>query len=179
MRYTAEQQKEFFDETKKYLAVKKPDALSAKDISPLEELVRFHEYRYYVMNDPLVSDYEYDLLYKMLEALEKKYPEKASSNSPTKRVSSDLTEDFVTVKHVIPMLSLDNSYDADDLIKFDTQVKKLTELNSINYTVEPKYDGGSIAIIYENDKMVRAATRGNGEEEKKSQCRHVLLNHFL
>jgi DNA ligase (NAD+) len=164
MRYTTEQQKEFFDETKKYLAIKKPDALSAKDISPLEELVRFHEYRYYVMNDPLVSDYEYDLLYKMLEGLEKKYPDKASSNSPTKRVSSDLTEDFVTVKHVIPMLSLDNSYDADDLIKFDTQVKRLTELNTINYTVEPKYDGGSIAIIYENDKMVRAATRGNGEE---------------
>lgn len=164
MRYTAEQQKTFFNETKKYLTFKSVDSLSTKDIQPLEELVRFHEYRYYVMNDPLVSDYEYDQLYKSLEALEKKYPAKASKNSPTRRVSSDLTDDFVTVKHVIPMLSLDNSYDADDLIKFDTQVKKLTELNSIHYTVEPKYDGGSIAIIYENDMMVRAATRGNGEE---------------
>jgi DNA ligase (NAD+) len=117
-----------------------------------------------VLNDPLVSDFEYDQLYKLLESLEKKYPAKASPLSPTRRVSSDLTEDFVTVKHVIPMLSLDNSYDAEDLTKFDTQVKNLTELNSINYTVEPKFDGGSIAIIYENDLMVRAATRGNGEE---------------
>ncbi len=164
MRYTAEQQKSFFDATKKYLAKKNVSELSGDDIHPLEDLVRFHEYRYYVLNDPLVSDFEYDQLYKLLEALEKKYPAKASASSPTKRVSSDLVEDFVTVKHIIPMLSLDNSYDADDLIKFDTQVKKLTELNTINYTVEPKYDGGSIAIIYENDAMVRAATRGNGEE---------------
>jgi len=164
MRYTAEQQKNFFNETKKYLAKKNTGELSADDIPPLEDLVRFHEYRYYVLNDPLISDYEYDQLYKMLESIEKKYPAKASSSSPTRRVSSDLTEDFVTVKHLIPMLSLDNSYDADDLIKFDTQVKKLTELNAIDYTVEPKYDGGSIAIIYENDMLVRAATRGNGEE---------------
>ncbi len=164
MRYTAEQQKLFFDETKKYLAKKNAGDLSGDDIHPLEELVRFHEYRYYVLNDPLVSDFEYDQLYKLLEALEKKFPAKASPNSPTRRVSSDLIDDFVTVKHVIPMLSLDNSYDADDLIKFDTQVKKLTERNTINYTVEPKYDGGSIAIIYENDELVRVATRGNGEE---------------
>lgn len=164
MRYTTEQQKVFFSETKKYLAKKNVSELSGDDIHPLEDLVRFHEYRYYVLNDPLVSDFEYDQLYKILEALEKKFPAKASASSPTKRVSSDLVEDFVTVKHIIPMLSLDNSYDADDLIKFDTQVKKLTELNTINYTVEPKYDGGSIAIIYENDAMVRAATRGNGEE---------------
>jgi len=164
MHYSAEQQKSFFNATKKYLAAKNAEALSAKDISTLEDLVRFHEYRYYVLNDPLVSDFEYDQLYKLLEALENKYPDKTSADSPTRRVSSDLIDDFVTVKHLLPMLSLDNSYDADDLIKFDTQVKKLTELNTINYTVEPKYDGGSIALIYEDDKMVRAATRGNGEE---------------
>jgi DNA ligase (NAD+) len=175
MRYTTEQQKVFFDATKKYLAKKNADQLSDSDLSALEDLVRFHEYRYYVLNDPLVSDYEYDLLYKLLEALEKKYPSKASALSPTRRVSSDLTEDFITVKHIVPMLSLDNSYDADDLNKFDTQVKKLTELNSIVYTVEPKYDGGSIAILYENDMMVRAATRGNGEagEEITAQARTI------
>ncbi|MDQ3016981.1 MAG: NAD-dependent DNA ligase LigA, partial [Bacteroidota bacterium] len=94
--------------------------------------------------------------------LERKYPDSSSTLSPTKRVSSDLTDDFASVEHQIPMLSLDNSYDADDLIKFDTQVKKLTERDKINYTVEPKYDGGSIALIYENDLLIRAATRGNG-----------------
>lgn len=164
MQYSKEQQKAFFDDTKKYLAVKNSDGITGKDIKELEELVRFHEYRYYVLNDPLVSDFEYDQLYKLLQALEQKFPEEASPDSPTRRVSSDLIEDFVTVKHIIPMLSLDNSYDEADLIKFDTQVKKLTELNSIHYTVEPKYDGGSIAIIYEDDKLTRVATRGNGEE---------------
>jgi DNA ligase (NAD+) len=164
MRYTAKQQQTFFEDSKKYLAHKDGSHLTTADLPVLEELVRFHEYRYYVLNDPLISDYEYDILYKMLEALEKKHPSKASPDSPTKRVSSDLTDDFVTVTHLIPMLSLDNSYDADDLIKFDTQVKKLTELDEITYTVEPKFDGGSIAIIYENDKLVRTATRGNGFE---------------
>ena len=164
MRYTADQQKAFFDETKKYLEIKNASALTAKDMGPLEELVRFHEYRYYVLNDPLVSDYEYDRLFKLLEALEEKYPDKVSDLSPTKRVSSDLTEEFATVRHLVPMLSLENSYDEDDLNKFDTQVKKLTELNKITYTVEPKYDGGSIALIYEDDLLVRAATRGNGVE---------------
>lgn len=163
MRYTPEEQKIFFNETKKYLATT-AEALASKDLNSLEELVRFHEYRYYVLNDPLISDFEYDRLYKTLEALEKKYPGEVSALSPTRRVSSDLAEDFATVPHLLPMLSLDNSYDADDLLKFDAQVKKLTELDKINYTVEPKFDGGSIALIYEDDLLVRAATRGNGIE---------------
>jgi len=164
MRYTTKQQQAFFEESRKYLAHPDIHHLNSGDLGTLEELVRFHEYRYYVVNDPLISDFEYDRLYKMLEALEKKYPTHASATSPTKRVSSDLTEDFATVTHLIPMLSLDNSYDADDLVKFDTQVRKLTELDKIVYTVEPKFDGGSIALVYENDRLVRAATRGNGEQ---------------
>ena len=137
MRYTDKDQKSFFAQTKKYLEVKDPSKLSDKDMPVMEDLVRFHEYRYYVLNDPLVSDFEYDQLYKMLEALEKKYPKSASPNSPTQRVSSDLTDDFVTVRHLTPMLSLDNSYNEEDLIKFDTQVQKLTDLNQIVYSVEP------------------------------------------
>lgn len=164
MRYTADEQKQFFADTKKYLGVKHAGDLSKKDIGVLEDIVRFHEYRYYVLNDPLISDFEYDQLFKLLQALESQHPESASLLSPTKRVSSDLTDDFATVRHLIPMLSLDNSYNADDLIKFDMQVKKLTERNNINYTVEPKYDGGSIALIYEDDLLVRTATRGNGTE---------------
>jgi DNA ligase (NAD+) len=164
MRYTAKQQQVFFEDTKKYLAVKDAAKLKEADIPKLEDLARFHEYRYYVLSDPLVSDFEYDQLYKMLEALEKKFPASASPNSPTKRVSSDLTEDFATVRHLTPMMSLDNSYDEDDLVKFDTQVRKLTDLKEIVYSVEPKYDGGSIAVVYENDKLIRTATRGNGVE---------------
>jgi DNA ligase (NAD+) len=164
MRYTEEQQKSFFNETKKYLTLKKVSELSAKDMASLEDLVRFHEYRYYVLNDPLISDFEYDQLYKLLEALEAKFPDNVSDLSPTRRVAPDLTDEFVTVKHLLPMLSLENSYDENDLFKFDAQVKKLTEQNKIAYTVEPKYDGGSIALIYEDDLLVRAATRGNGVE---------------
>ncbi len=164
MPYTTEQQKNFFDQSKKYLAHKNIEHLTAKDLKPLEELVRFHEYRYYVLDDPLLSDFEFDLLYKLLQALENKFPEKASADSPTKRVSSDLTDDFATVAHLTPMLSLDNSYNADDLVKFDTQVRKLTGKENIAYTVEPKFDGGTIALVYENDLLVRAATRGNGTE---------------
>lgn len=164
MKFTAEDQKAFFNDTKKYLGAKNAESLTEKDIHSLEELVRFHEYRYYVLNDPLISDFEYDRLYKLLEDLENRYPDKSSSLSPTRRVSSDLIDEFTTVKHLLPMRSLDNSYDEDDLHKYDTQVKKLTELDKINYTVEPKYDGGSIALIYEDDLLVRAATRGNGTE---------------
>src|SRR5687767_185446 len=104
MRYTAEQQKAFFNETKKYLAIKSADSLTPKDISPLEELVRFHEYRYYVLNDPLISDFEYDQLFKLLGAVEKKYPKDVSDLSPTRRVSSDVIDEFATVKHLVPML---------------------------------------------------------------------------
>ncbi len=164
MRYSTGQQQAHYEATKKYLALHDDALLHKEDLRSLEDLVRFHEYRYYVLNDPLVSDFEYDRLYKMLEALEHKYPDQASPESPTKRVSSDLTDDFATVAHLTPMLSLDNSYDADDLTKFDTQVRKLTGKEHITYTVEPKFDGGSIAIVFENDKMVRAATRGNGVE---------------
>jgi len=175
MRYSTLQQQAFYEDSKKYLNHKDETTLLPGDLPVLEDLVRFHEYRYYVLNDPLISDFEYDRLYKLLEALEKKHPASASPTSPTKRVSSDLTEDFATVTHLIPMLSLDNSYDAEDLNKFDTQVRKLTERENITYTVEPKFDGGSIALIYENDLLVRAATRGNGEmgEEITIQSRTI------
>src|SRR5687767_9900378 len=107
--------------------IKKCKGIPLKEIPAFRHALRFHEYRYYVLNDPLVSDFEYDRLYKLLEAAEEKFPDQASDLSPTRRVSSDLTEDFVTVKHLVQMLSLENSYDENDLTKFDTQVKKLTE----------------------------------------------------
>jgi len=175
MRYTKAEQQVLFEATKKYLAHPDVRHCDASDLPRLEDLVRFHEYRYYVIDDPLVSDYEYDQLYKLLEALEKEYPDQASPDSPTRRVSSDLTAEFETVSHLTPMLSLDNSYDAEDLRKFDQQVRKLTGEEVLAYVVEPKFDGGTIALIYENDLLVRAATRGDGArgEEVTLQARTI------
>ena len=139
-------------------------ALSSKDIPELREVLRFHEYRYYVMNEPLVSDYEYDQLYQLLQRTELKYPEQVTSDSPTQRVGSSLNQNFVTVQHLVPMLSLDNSYNADDLVDFDRKARELGKLETIEYCIEPKFDGASISLIYENDSLVRAATRGDGVE---------------
>ncbi len=134
------------------------------DINQLRDVLRFHEYRYYVMSEPLLSDYEYDRLYQLLQHTEKQHPELISTDSPTQRVGSSLNQSFVTVQHLVPMLSLDNSYNADDLADFDRKARELSGLDTIEYCIEPKFDGASISLIYENDRLVRAATRGDGVE---------------
>src|SRR5690606_31105886 len=100
-----------------------------------------------------------------LKQFEKEHPELITADSPTQRVATDLSPDFPQVQHLVPMLSLDNVYSDDDLRDFDTGIKKLLSLPSesnIEYAVEPKFDGGSISLVYENDTLLRAATRGNG-----------------
>ncbi len=137
------------------------------DIDTIRDLIVFHEHRYYVKNDPIISDIEYDTLFKLLEGLEKDYPNSIIPDSPTQRVSSDLTGDMSNVKHLTPMLSLDNSYNVEDLNDFDSRVKKNADLpleHDVEYAVELKFDGGSIGLVYEDDYLVRAATRGNGVE---------------
>lgn len=141
--------------------------LSFADIDDLIKVLHFHEWNYYIDNNPLISDYEYDVLYKKLQKIETENPLLIRTDSPTQRVSTDLKTEFPSVQHIIPMLSLDNSYNAEDLYDFDKQVKKLCNLPAdmkVEYSVEPKFDGGSIALIYENDLLARAATRGNGIE---------------
>ena len=161
--YGPEQQRQYYLRSKEYL-----DGLSlpvTDQLPELRTLLRYHEWRYYVQDDPVLSDYEYDQLYKRLEALEADHPELITPDSPTQRVGSDLTGDVQSVPHLVPMLSLGNSYNADDLAEFDRQVKRMLNLEeevSLAYAVEPKFDGGSIALVYENDQLVRAATRGNG-----------------
>lgn len=152
--------------TKTYLSDTKTN-YSADSVSELADLMRFHEWCYYVNNQPVVSDYEYDQLYKLLERLEQEYPDQINPDSPTQRVGSDLSPDFETVEHLVPMLSLANSYNAEDLNDFDEQIRKLAlipEGEDIEYVVEPKFDGGSVALVYEGDKLVRGATRGNGTQ---------------
>lgn len=166
--YNSAQQKDFFDRSKAFLADESPKLSPQNLASQLRELLVYHEWRYYILNDPLLSDYEYDHLYKQLEALETKHPELIVPDSPTQRVSSDVAgSDLPSVSHLTPMLSLANSYNAEDLIAFDKQVKRMLNMEEetdISYAVEPKFDGGSIALVYEGGQLLRAATRGNGIE---------------
>jgi DNA ligase (NAD+) len=167
--YSTLQQRALYDLSKKLLYTPNATLFSEDEnelAADLRKVIRYHEWRYYVQNDPVISDFEYDQLYKQLETLEDRYPEIITPDSPTRRVSPDLTDQFNQVAHLTPMLSLDNSYDATDLNDFDEQIKKLCGLPKdadIEYCVEPKFDGGTIALVYENDQLVRAATRGNGE----------------
>lgn len=165
MRYSKEEQRDLTKLTKTHLNTDTSKGTPKDNVDELTTILVFHEWRYYVLNDPLISDFEYDTLYKKLEKIEAKNPDLITPQSPTQRVSNDLTTDFNNVPHLIPMLSLANSYNAEDLKEFDTQIKKLInqkEAGDIEYSVEPKFDGGSIALIYTDDKLVRAATRGNG-----------------
>ena len=159
--YTQEDQRLFVEQAKSLLE----KDLSEEDLNDLRDVLIFHEYRYYIANDPLISDQEYDQLFNKLKEIESAHPELVTPDSPTQRVASDLNGDFPPAEHIVPMLSLGNSYNAEDLKDFDRQVKKLGNLPAeanIEYSIEPKFDGGSIALIYENDVLVRAATRGNG-----------------
>ena len=132
------------------------------NVEQLRNVLRFHEYRYYVLNDPIISDAEYDQLYKRLEKIEKANPSIITTDSPTQRVGSSLNADFVTVPHLVSMLSLENSYNPDDLIAWDNRLKTLADHQKITFSAEPKYDGASISLIYEKDMLVRGATRGDG-----------------
>ncbi len=165
--YSKDDQHELSDLSKKLLQIPEPtdSAQAATTAANLRRVIVYHEWRYYALNNPVISDYEYDMLYKKLQAVEAAFPGLITPESPTQRVSSDLTEEFATVEHLIPMLSLDNSYDAEDLKNFDERIKNYLSLPldmDIEYCVEPKFDGGSIALVYENDRLIRAATRGDG-----------------
>lgn len=158
--YSQEQTRKLQDNTQALL--KKLGGNSPLDLSLLRDVLRFHEYRYYILNDPLLADAEYDKLYKYLEKAEQADPSLITPDSPTQRVAKDLTKDFPTVQHLVPMLSLENSYNADDLIDWDRKAREAAGMEVIEYCVEPKFDGASISLIYENDLLSRGATRGNG-----------------
>ncbi len=162
--YSSDQTRKLENLSRSLLEKANQHKVRASDIENLREVLRFHEHRYYILSDPLISDFEYDTLYKELEKLESEDPKLITPDSPTQRVAKGLTKDFPTVQHMVPMLSLDNSYNADDLIDWDRRARELTGLNEIEYCVEPKFDGASISLIYENDLLTRGATRGDGVE---------------
>ena len=127
----------------------------------LSSEINRHNHLYYVENKTEISDYEFDLLLKELQELEIKFPEYADENSPTKRVGGDITKKFETVEHLIPMLSLSNSYSKEEIIEWENRIKKIVP-NELEYVCELKYDGVAIAIHYESGKLKRAVTRGDG-----------------
>jgi DNA ligase (NAD+) len=129
----------------------------------LRELVRRHDEKYYVENAPEISDAEYDRLFSELVELEEEHPELVTPDSPTQRVGGEPLEEFRTVRHSEPMLSLDNTYSTDEVRAFDRRVRERLAKDEVDYVVELKLDGVSISLVYEDGVLERAATRGDGE----------------
>ncbi len=135
-------------------------SIAKKEIEKLRKDINYHNYKYYVENNPVISDYEFDQLLTKLEELEKKFPDLITTDSPTQRVGGEPLEGFTSVEHKVAMLSLDNTYNYDELREFDKRVKKNVE--QVEYVVEPKIDGVGVALLYEDGIFVRGATRGDG-----------------
>lgn len=133
-------------------------------IGALRREIEAHNHAYYVENNPTISDREFDVLMKELEALEQKHPDLYDPLSPTQRVGSDLTKEFEQVAHIYPMLSLGNTYDIPDVDAFLTRVRDGLEGEEFSIVAEMKFDGTSISLIYEDGRLARAVTRGDGEK---------------
>ncbi len=134
-----------------------------KQIEKLREQLRYHSYQYYVLDDPDIPDAEYDRLYQQLLALEEKHPELVTTDSPTQRVGSTPLTAFEQIQHQMPMLSLDNVFNEEDLYAFNQRIQdRLKISDEIEYTAEPKLDGLAISLRYEQGELIYAATRGDG-----------------
>jgi DNA ligase (NAD+) len=134
----------------------------AKRAQELREQVRFHDHRYYVLDQPLVSDAEYDRLLRELEKIEAEHPELRTSDSPTQRVGGAPSEKFAKVEHKLPMMSLGKAMSEEEFFDFDARVRKALGLEKVVYVCEPKLDGLSISLRYEKGTLVRGSTRGDG-----------------
>jgi DNA ligase (NAD+) len=136
------------------------------ELESLQQQIRHHNYRYHVLDDPEVPDAEYDRLMRQLQAIESKYPELITEDSPTQRVGDTPISAFGTVQHQVPMLSLDNAFEPDELREFHRRVTDRLELeegaDQLRYAAEPKLDGAAVSLLYENGQLVRGATRGDG-----------------
>jgi DNA ligase (NAD+) len=138
-------------------------------------VINYADWKYYVQSEPVFADVEYDDLFKKLKHFEEQYPEHVTADSPTQRVAYGLSERFPAVSHLVPMLSLDNTYNAEDLTDWDKRCRELTGTDEVEYCVEPKYDGASVSLIYDHGKLSRGATRGDGVmgEEVTTNIRQI------
>ena len=134
-----------------------------KRIELLREEIESHDHAYYIENDPVVTDNQYDALVQELRGLEEAHQEFFSVNSPTQRVGAKPDQAFAEVRHAQPMLSLNNAFDQGEAREFDRRIRQTLEVESVEYVVEPKIDGLAVSIVYENGELVRGATRGDGE----------------
>ncbi|MCD6406536.1 NAD-dependent DNA ligase LigA, partial [Candidatus Aerophobetes bacterium] len=134
-----------------------------RKIERLREEIRYHDYRYYVLNEPEISDAEYDRLMRRLQELEEMFPDLVTPDSPTQRVGAPPKEEFGTVRHFIPMLSLANAFEENEVYDFDRRVKKGLDGGKPEYVAEPKIDGLAVEIVYERGVMKVGSTRGDGQ----------------
>lgn len=140
-------------------------AVNEENYPDFLKALEYLNHKYYIESEQVISDYEYDILFKKIEAYEATHPEIDARNSPTKLVAKGAQASFETVRHSVPMLSLANSYNEEDLLDFDKSIRKeLGENTPFQYYVEPKFDGSSIAVLYKNNQLIRAATRGDGAQ---------------
>ena len=146
---------------KELLQHKDKEEVAAR-IERVRAVINYNDWKYYVQDNPVLADAEYDALFKELKDIEAVHPDLIIPDSPTQRIALGLSEQFTSVAHLVPMLSLENSYNADDLRDWDKRCREGAKETEIEYTVEPKYDGAGISLYYENDKLVRGATRGDG-----------------
>jgi len=146
-----------------------------KEIAELRDKIRYHEHRYYVLDDPEISDFEFDKLMQRLKELELQHPELVTPDSPTQRVGGAPASELPKVRHSAPMMSLDNTYSVDDLREFDRRVRELAGRDQVEYVAELKLDGLSMALTYQDGKLVRGVTRGDGRvgEDVTSNIRTI------
>ena len=137
----------------------------AEKIESLRNVLHEHNHRYYILDRPTVTDYEFDLLLKELQVLEQDYPEYNDPNSPTQRVGGGVTKSFETIAHRFPMYSLSNTYSKEELEQWEERIRKVLGTETeINYSCELKFDGVSVSLTYENGALIQALTRGDGTQ---------------
>lgn len=146
------------------MPAKSPNPAILKRLETLRSQLRDHDYRYYVLAQPSISDHQYDKLIRELIELEKEYPELLTPDSPSQRVGGEPTKTFPTVTHAVPMLSLSNTYNEDEVKAFDERVHSLLGKEPVRYVCELKFDGVAISLLYRNGVFVRGATRGDGTQ---------------
>ena len=151
------------------------DREAAKRIAELRRQIGQHDHRYYVLDDPEVSDARYDSLVRELRGLEAAHPGLVTPDSPTQRVGGQPSRGFSTVRHSVPMLSLDNAFGEQDLLEFDRRVRERLDVDAVVYSAEPKIDGLAVSVRYERGRLVQAATRGDGSagEEVTANARTI------
>jgi DNA ligase (NAD+) len=133
-----------------------------KQARELREAIEAHDYRYYVLDAPIIPDAEYDKLFRELQDLERKYPELVVPDSPTQRVGGAPLIEFSPVTHRTPMLSLNNAFEEEEVVAFDRRIREQLDVEEVEYAVEPKFDGAAVSLSYQNGLLVRGATRGDG-----------------